>query len=266
MAKTEEQGATTQRAAGAAAASELASWHSDYPEAYRLSQLTVDLAQRSGNDDALSRGRMNLGWSTITTDPARSREYFRTAIDEANHPSEDVIVGGLQGASMASLALGDLEAAERDAAEAVERARRAGNDYINVFNQTTLGWIRIQHGDTAGGVALYRDALLTARDAGAPIGLSIALDAFSLVAIRNGDLERAARLAGAADRLRTDIGGGPQVQMVGMTGPVATLEQLMERPAFEAAFAAGRALTVDAAVALALEVAVASGVSPAAVS
>jgi hypothetical protein len=62
-------------------------------------------------------------------------------------------------------------------------------------------------------------------------------------------------LAAAADRLRREVGGGPNAAIVDAEEPLDRARRTMAPSDFERAVAAGRAPTLDAAVELGLEVA-----------
>ena len=71
------------------------------------------------------------------------------------------------------------------------------------------------------------------------------------VAVEEGDLDRAARLSGAGDILREPLGEmATPMRTLGIDDPAAVARAALGDEAFERAYAAGRALTLDQVVAL----------------
>jgi hypothetical protein len=85
------------------------------------------------------------------------------------------------------------------------------------------------------------------------VGTAIALDAFASMALDRGAVERGSRLAAAADRLRHEIGSNITFGELGREPPLTRARQMMGPADLERAVEQGRELTVDQAVAMALE-------------
>ena len=66
----------------------------------------------------------------------------------------------------------------------------------------------------------YEAALRRAHTADAHVGTALGLDALATVALDRGDVPRAIRLAAAADRLRSEIGGKVTLSQVGIAEPL----------------------------------------------
>ena len=85
----------------------------------------------------------------------------------------------------------------------------------------------------------------------APVGISFALDVAALAAT---DARSAARLLGKSDELREETGEPRPPVDVSYEQAAAAAVDALGQERFDAAYAAGRALSLDDAVALALEV------------
>jgi hypothetical protein len=85
------------------------------------------------------------------------------------------------------------------------------------------------------------------------VPIALALDGVATIAIDGGDVERGVRLAAAADELRRGLGGSVQVAVAGREPPLEVARRAMDPGAFARAEAEGRAMSLDDAVALALE-------------
>jgi non-specific serine/threonine protein kinase len=102
--------------------------------------------------------------------------------------------------------------------------------------------------------ALLEEALLLSRDIGTRELLALGLESLAWVAAASGQSRRAARLCGAAEALR-EVLGVPlsPAQRTGHDQAVQAMRATLGEEAFAAAWAAGRALSLEQAVALALE-------------
>lgn len=87
-----------------------------------------------------------------------------------------------------------------------------------------------------------------------PAGIAFGLEGLAAVVCRRGAVARAARLFGAAEALRISIGAPiSPVDRAEHEDAVATARRTAGNQAFAIAFDEGRGLSLDAAVALALE-------------
>ena len=88
---------------------------------------------------------------------------------------------------------------------------------------------------------------------GDKIAISYALDGFGALAVRRGELDLAARLAGAAEHLRESIKYNIEpAERRFRDAYLASLGAVLSEEAFSTAFGQGRKLKLDEAVALAL--------------
>lgn len=108
-------------------------------------------------------------------------------------------------------------------------------------------------GDEDRAAALLRESLTLFRDLADPLGLAWGLEGLAAVAAARQQAERAAHLLGAAEALRAAIGVplSPD-DRVRHERTVAALRRRLGEPAFAAAWASGRALSREAAVAQAI--------------
>jgi predicted ATPase/class 3 adenylate cyclase len=159
-------------------------------------------------------------------------------------------------------AMDDVAAAREHAGHALDVFRRIGDDFM-------VGWATFTLATTAlaeekavdGGSATLRsearDALREALRIFAAAqdvsGYALVLDGLSLVAFRDGDLPRAARLAGAVRRLERVTGTGLNIWNRGILE--FDPDTAFAEPTLAAAYAAGEHMTDDEAVAYALQAA-----------
>lgn len=118
---------------------------------------------------------------------------------------------------------------------------------------TSLGEVARAEGDFGRAHALFRSGLATLADVGNDLDISGALDAYARLVLAEGRAARAARLAGAATRLRD--GTGTQLWPVHQRARTRWLAQTraaLGQDAFAAAWTAGQAMGWQQAVAYAL--------------
>jgi hypothetical protein len=107
-------------------------------------------------------------------------------------------------------------------------------------------------GDRALARVRYAESLAAFRVAGNPLGLTEAIERFGLLAAQEGLPERAARVLGYSDRTRMRMGTPiPPNARAEHERARAALRTLLDDAAFAAAWAAGAALSTDAAIAVA---------------
>jgi hypothetical protein len=100
----------------------------------------------------------------------------------------------------------------------------------------------------------YRESMRRGYGAGAHVATALGLDAFAIIALDRGDIGRGIQLAAAADRLRREVGSNISFKELGREAPLARASHMTVEAEFERAAEQGRALSVDEAVAMALDV------------
>jgi non-specific serine/threonine protein kinase len=151
-----------------------------------------------------------------------------------------------------------LEGAWADARKAYEQAlgiwRQTANQYRLSIALRNLGATTWQDGDLSVASTSFREALAIDQKLGAKVGMALSLDGLAAVAGKRGASRRAARLAGAAQTLQHACGHRPGItDRAFRECYLAGLRVELGDVAFEAALAEGRALTLEQAVAEALE-------------
>ncbi|HEX6668280.1 MAG TPA: LuxR C-terminal-related transcriptional regulator, partial [Gemmatimonadales bacterium] len=152
-----------------------------------------------------------------------------------------------------ALAAGDLDGAACFLAEAERRQRTLDQPWGLSAILHWLGDLARARGDLAGAVARYRESLALVGDSSHFLFVADALDGVAAVAATRGQPERAARLHGAAAALREQMGEVvPPWERPAHERDLAAARAALEPAAFEAAWAAGVALPLEAAVAEAM--------------
>ncbi len=152
------------------------------------------------------------------------------------------------------LAQGDLAQAGPALEDALVHLRRQGTTFGVFRTLFALGHMRFEEGDVAGAEALYREGLALIREMPLRTVVTIGLDGLAMVAAATRQPLRAARLWGATEALRdvTSEARWPVFQRAYDRTLAAARAEISDAE-WAAAWAAGRALTVEQAVAEALE-------------
>jgi predicted ATPase/transcriptional regulator with XRE-family HTH domain len=148
---------------------------------------------------------------------------------------------------------GDVARATAVSEEALTLARRTGQLQAEVVPLCILGQLALRRGDLPTALALHRQGLALSRELADPRRIATTLEYLAHVVVAAGHGEQAARLLGTATALREAIGAPqPSVERTLNEQEVLTARQALGEEAWAAAFAAGRALTLEEAISEAL--------------
>jgi tetratricopeptide (TPR) repeat protein len=155
--------------------------------------------------------------------------------------------------------LGDNAAARPLHEEALEICRQLGNKFAiaNILNN--LAAAEYSDGDYTTAYSHFAEGLTMAQEsgdkiAGDKIAISYSLDGFAALAVRRGEPELAAKLAGAAEQLRETINFNisEPAERRFRDACLGSLHALLSEEAFSKAYDEGRKLKLEEAIALAL--------------
>ena len=191
-------------------------------------------------------------------DPALARARVEEATEAARRSGNPATI------AFAALARGDITSYVAGLAEArpwfdqaIAGYRAIGDRRFEVIAQSDLAHALRHGGAFDEAEALYAETIREWLHLGNRGALANQLESFAYLAVARGHGSRATRLLGAAEALR-EVAGSP-MQAMGTEHEdyetaVAQLREGPDRETFDAAWAAGRRLTADAAVEAALEV------------
>ena len=242
------RGPTALRARATALAASLAAWHSDFAAAGAHGAEAFRLAEELDDPELLLTAYVTSGWAAVGPQPAVAREHFSRAIALARAQEDDTRLRlSLGGLSVALLNLGELDEAMAVAVDVGGRSERAGDRYNAGYAHLGIGQIKLRRGDGRGALSEFEVALRRFRDAGADIGIAVALDFIALIALQVGDASRAVRLGAFADRLRREAGGGGSTLISNDEPPLVQARRVMDPAAFDRAVTEGEGLDLDQA-------------------
>jgi non-specific serine/threonine protein kinase len=149
--------------------------------------------------------------------------------------------------------VGDLEGARRDFEESVAIKRSIGDSLGLALSLAKLGEVIGTQGDIRLAHQLLGESVSLQRELGDVYSMAFGLERFAIVAAAHGRAQRALQLAGAASAVREAIGSplGDAAQSA-LEVRFANARASLRRDLAEAAWARGRAMSMDAAIAFAL--------------
>ncbi len=147
---------------------------------------------------------------------------------------------------------GDYTRADALFEESLALNRASGYTHSIAVNLTNLGLNALNQGHAATARAHLQESLVRVRDLGDKIGIAYNLQGMAGVAALHAQPERVARLWGAAEALREVIGAPRQSED---EQAVARARAQLDEAAWQAAWAEGRAMSLEQAIAYALEMA-----------
>jgi len=150
---------------------------------------------------------------------------------------------------------GDYERATTLFEEGLVTTRQVGNKYHIPNLQCSLANVSLRRGDYERAMTLYRQSLVLRKEIGDKPGLVQCLEGLAGVACAQGDYEKAAGLFGAAEALRETLAvpRAPSDQ-ADHDQRVASARAALGDANFAAAWAEGRAMTLEQAIEYALKV------------
>jgi predicted ATPase len=228
---------------------DLAAARGYYEESLRIARET---------DDTLQIGLVIFSLGAVALhqgDLPTARAYLEESLARSREARNDLQIGA------AINALGEiarLEGAWAEARELYEQAlavcRQAGLQAGMSIALSNLGSVATEAGDLAGAGAAHREALLIEQALGSRDGISYCLEGLGVVAAGQGAWARAARLGGAAEALRDEVGAPLQpLEQRLHDGWVRRLREALDPRALEQEWGSGRAMGLEQAVRLALE-------------
>jgi Asp-tRNA(Asn)/Glu-tRNA(Gln) amidotransferase A subunit family amidase len=151
-------------------------------------------------------------------------------------------------------AQGDDEKAPALCEEALPLARDVEDQYQLMHILSAIGSAARQQGDYVRARVLYQESLALRREVRNTYAIAQSLEDFGVLAGRQQQWERAARLLGAAEAVCADLGTALPVAMAEeYWRTVSGARCALGEEAFAAAWAAGRAMTLEQAITFARE-------------
>jgi tetratricopeptide (TPR) repeat protein len=243
------------RARGLQAAGWLAIWQGDYGPARAHLEAALALGRKAGDRRTVARALNSLGvlatrQGDLTAAAARFSELL--ARTEGSGTSfgtltASVLLGGV------AYRQGHLKRAARLWEQALARARAVDDPSLTALASAGLGQVALREGDLARALALGREALALHWQLGDQVNSVLALEYLASALGNAGARERSARLLGATAAWR-ETTGAPQdaSERADIESALVAARIALGEERWDAAFAAGRARSLEDAIAEAL--------------
>lgn len=230
----------------------LAAQQGDYAGAHRFFAESLALYQALDDPQGIAGALGNLGMlASQQGDYAQARAFHeqRLALEQA--------AGNRWGLAVSLLNLGSIAHFQEDYAEAARLYKESLKLCLELGDQAGisaalnhLGEVALDQDDYSAAVQLYRESLALCRELGSKQGIAVCLEGLAGAIGGQGEAERAARLFGAAAALRAAIGTPLEPSYLPTYEQLQAAAQSNLPPdRWEAALAAGRALSPDQAIA-----------------
>jgi predicted ATPase/DNA-binding NarL/FixJ family response regulator len=200
----------------------------------------------------------SLSMAAVAETFAGDRVSARRLLDEAHVITTSLdeypaTIAFLQARALGGLFEGDLSEVRSASSEGTRRSREAGDLYSLEMMLTNQGAAALFAGDRDASKPLYEEALRIAHQIDDRVAQYYLLDVLGCNAASSGQARLAARLLGAAETIRTGIGASVMPVFIPLLAQAQAAAIAALGPStFEAEFNAGKRLSRDAAIELAL--------------
>ncbi len=228
----------------------------DYEAAHSVWEESLAIQREAGDRPGIAESLVHMGTLAIVKgDYARARGLVEESLAAARESGEKPrIAWSLNEAGNVAFCQGDYAAARALHEQSLATFGDLGYKRGAAFSLHGLGLVAAAQGDYASARSLFEESLATRSELGDQRGIPECVEGLAGVQGAQKQPERAARLFGAAEAVREAIGAPLRPnERDRYDGAVAALRAALGKDAFEAAWAAGRAMTVEEAVAYALE-------------
>jgi predicted ATPase len=228
-----------------------------YADARALFGEQLQLARDLGSKSAAALALNGLGWvARDEGDFQQAKEAYQEGLALAYETGNKVRMAGmLYGMGVIAWREGDLPKARALLEESLALRLEVGNLQWIVWARYALGDVARSEGDWAAARQAYREALELVRQTGLKSEAAHMLERLGAVAVTQGRPELAAQILGGADILREEVDCTlPPLDQADHDRDVAVVRGKLGPAAFDKAWSAGRAMTLQEAVELGLTV------------
>jgi len=149
---------------------------------------------------------------------------------------------------------GDYEGAMAFYEEAIGMSEKIGDRFQNLWGRVHKAYVVLRQGDIQKARALFKDNIKTISEASLIIPLVYAIEGLASLHVNQNQPERAAQLFAWADAMREKIGDPrPPVEQASIEKDLAAVHSKLDDAEFTRLTAEGRTMTMEQAIALALE-------------
>ncbi len=232
-------------------AGDLAVWQGDHAHGTTRLEQSLVVARAAGDLGQAADANNRLGVAAVWQgDTERAAQRLEESLALARTLGNPVIAAGpLNNLGEVAYLRGDLERAAAYYEEALTSLQQGGDRVGQHIMLGNLGNVARRQGDLAKAEMLYRESLELSQEPGDPRAIAESLEGMAKVVGQAGDAVRAARLLGASAALRDAIGAPqPPTERADIESTLQPARAALAADGWAAAFAAGRALSLERAI------------------
>jgi predicted ATPase/class 3 adenylate cyclase/Tfp pilus assembly protein PilF len=228
----------------------------DYETAPQLFTEALEITRQLGDVSSQADVLRNLGWAAMRPgDYQLASDYLEEALVLFRGLNHKVgLASTLSGLGEMALRQGDLNRAQSLVEESLELRRELDDKWGIGASLGTLGWAALSGEDYERAQQILGESLSVRQELGDKGGIAWCLEKLALTAQYLGQQQRAARLYGAASAIRSSIDSViDPADLSAYEQNIAALKGALGAQDYSAFWAEGQAMTLDEAVAAALE-------------
>jgi predicted ATPase/class 3 adenylate cyclase len=228
----------------------------DYESTFRVLEEALSIWRALGDNHGTARALISLGWAALRSgDNALANERLGEALVISRQLGDTRSIGfELSGLGEIALRTGQYARATQLIEESLALRQQLSNKWGVGVSLGMLGWVAMHMQDWARAATLLGQSLEVRREIGDTGGCAWCLERLAEVALARGRAKAAVQLFGAAAELRAAIGSVMDpVDQQAYASRQAALRADLGEAQFAAGWAAGQALSLAQAAALALE-------------
>ena len=249
-------GRTAARAKALNGAGALAQWQGDYATARSLFEESLAIRQELGDKRGIASSLNNLGVVAYgQSDYEAARSLFEESLAIIRELGDRRrIAYSLGNLGNVAVDQGDYATARQHFQESLVILRELGDRGGIALSLGNLGSVALDQGDYAAARSLHQESLAIKRELGDKWGIALSLEGFVGLAAAQAQPGRALQLAGAAAALRETI-GVPLLptEQARLERHLETAQRALSEEASAKALADGRTMTLEQAIAYALQ-------------
>ncbi len=225
-------------------------WQGDFAGARELYLEALDINRRLGNKELVAWTLGSIGATlSMGGDSQAAVPYLEEGLSIARELGDMGQVAMHAGGLGTMLAFsGDFAGGRSLAEEAVEATRKAGNRFWEVTGEYIFGWIGTREARFEDAHEHYVRAIDLSVGLGDKTAVSLALNGMADLALEERQYERALRLAGAAQAIRDEIGGGVPPESMRARDPREAAVEVIGAEAADREWKAGLAIGYEDAL------------------
>jgi predicted ATPase/class 3 adenylate cyclase len=245
------------RARAVGALGSVAYWQNDYGDMAPAYEEALEIAREVGDSSLIAHALFDASFiPLLLRDDFEAQQRILYDVLAMAEATDDVRLQSDAWRSLGYLRInmGHPEEAGDLLRKSISRLEEHGDRQFLAEGFETLAFIEALGGDVATAKEQVTKAFRIHLTIGDTLGLALALKPMALAAGLEGNNQKAAVLLGASDRMREEVGGGPPpIAYASFEEAEANVRAALGEEGYRRAWEEGYAMTMDGAVALALD-------------